>query len=320
MIMEPGQISNHVFRAWLECGNTVSEVWTRNRRGLRGNLEERLASLARGIPTVGAMARKNGIPVRIVEPLTYDSKVWSLAHESNADTLIACQTLQIIPGRVIARFGERAVNVHPAMLPHYKGPNPKLSLLIDGRADQFGGVTFHCIVRGIDEGPIIARSHVPWSSAPDYQQWGDAIALAAAEITRKELQDYLSGQLAAIAQPSGRGNYRRCSETEFAVSSERTLNEVRHLFQSAPGHVFRWISQPEKANTRRISVVGMGKAHSPPTGQPPRILMRRIETDLVDARVHLIRRSLWMRFVKHPVQGFLGYRRLVLQRTRKSPK
>jgi hypothetical protein len=70
-------------------------------------------------------------------------------------------THQIVPENILALFPGRAVNFHPAILPHYRGPNPRAGMILDGKADLYGGITLHCLSRGIDRGDIIAMRKVP---------------------------------------------------------------------------------------------------------------------------------------------------------------
>lgn len=51
-----------------------------------------------------------------------------------------------------------SVNVHPSLLPKYRGPNPYLQTIWHGESKS--GVTFHLMTEKFDEGPILAQSEV----------------------------------------------------------------------------------------------------------------------------------------------------------------
>ena len=50
------------------------------------------------------------------------------------------------------------VNVHPSLLPKYRGPNPYLQTILHG--EKKSGVTFHLMTEKFDCGPILAQSEV----------------------------------------------------------------------------------------------------------------------------------------------------------------
>ena len=52
-----------------------------------------------------------------------------------------------------------AVNVHPSLLPKYRGPNPYMQTILHG--EEFSGVTIHLMNENFDEGAILKQEKVP---------------------------------------------------------------------------------------------------------------------------------------------------------------
>lgn len=50
------------------------------------------------------------------------------------------------------------VNVHPSLLPKYRGPNPYLQTILHG--EKYSGVTFHLMNENFDSGAILAQSEI----------------------------------------------------------------------------------------------------------------------------------------------------------------
>lgn len=50
------------------------------------------------------------------------------------------------------------VNVHPSLLPKYRGPNPYLQTILHG--EKKSGVTFHLMNEKFDSGPVLAQSEI----------------------------------------------------------------------------------------------------------------------------------------------------------------
>jgi phosphoribosylglycinamide formyltransferase 1 len=83
--------------------------------------------------------------------------------EEHGVTLVACAGYMYLltPG-FLARFPQRIVNVHPALLPAFPGRTPIEDALASGAAET--GVTVHWVDEGVDSGPIIAQERVTIAS------------------------------------------------------------------------------------------------------------------------------------------------------------
>jgi phosphoribosylglycinamide formyltransferase-1 len=76
-----------------------------------------------------------------------------------ADLVVLAGYMQLLSPAFVARFRNRVVNVHPALLPAFPG------LDAIGQALEAGvdvtGVTVHFVDEGVDTGPVIAQREVP---------------------------------------------------------------------------------------------------------------------------------------------------------------
>jgi methionyl-tRNA formyltransferase len=58
----------------------------------------------------------------------------------------------ILPGKVFEKWPGRWVNLHPSILPQYRGPSPMISALLDGAKQT--GITINDVVEKVDSGMI----------------------------------------------------------------------------------------------------------------------------------------------------------------------
>ncbi len=80
------------------------------------------------------------------------------------------------------------LNVHPSLLPAFRGPHPEFWTLAHGAA--FSGVTIHRVTDGIDTGPIIAQTRFevePWLNAGALQR---RAMLVGAELLREVVEGW----------------------------------------------------------------------------------------------------------------------------------
>ena len=77
----------------------------------------------------------------------------------DADLVVLAGYMQLLTPRLVSRFANRIVNVHPALLPSFPG------LDAIGQALEHGvrvtGVTVHFVDEGVDSGPIVLQRPVP---------------------------------------------------------------------------------------------------------------------------------------------------------------
>ncbi|WP_421851083.1 formyltransferase family protein [Oricola sp.] len=296
--------ADHVFHAWLRAGHDVAGVWTQDVKGMRTRTSGRIAAYADGIRPIGDHIRRRKIPVSKVRRMRDVPDVADRVAATGANTLISVYTGLIVPQEVIDLFGRRAVNFHPALLPHYKGPTPRVGMVFDGRGDEFGGMTMHAISAGIDEGPIIAQRRLPWTESGHFTTWEIAQSRVAAGFVQHELQNYLDGRLQSVPQEPGSGSYRRRNSYEFAVSEKTPLAAVRKYFDCVPGYeFFTRLDRPGKRS--QFLTTGLASVLGAPTGKPPVVGRFVIEMDILDARVRLYRRNLAQRASNHPAWRLL---------------
>jgi len=290
VLAEETWISARTLGAWLDAGHEVASVWCGPGSSLLRPLRQ---PLAHAFPqwSVRQVLRRHGIPLEHCPPLRQWTAAVDRAKAVRADVLLNLLGLQIIPDCLLDHFGGRAINVHPALLPLYRGPCPRIAMIADGRADEAGGVCVHVLTAGIDEGPIVAMRAVPFSGARTYADWDAQLALAAADLIRGDVLEYLAGRRVARPQDESQALYRKPVPGELDIGCATTLAQAVHLERTL-GRIGRLVCKPPAGTTHRglYRVTGIDGAIGPPEGQPPRVGLRSLTIDIADARIILARR------------------------------
>jgi phosphoribosylglycinamide formyltransferase-1 len=82
---------------------------------------------------------------------------WLAGH--GVELVVCAGYMQLLTADFLARFPQRIVNVHPALLPSFPGTQPIRDALAAG-ADETGA-TVHFVDEGVDTGPVIRQERVP---------------------------------------------------------------------------------------------------------------------------------------------------------------
>lgn len=114
-----------------------------------------------GVPTDSSTKLKRSVEaigicgVRIVE-LSRDALQRQLAPYAGA-SVISIGFPFLLPGELLSTFS-KAINVHPSLLPSYRGPTSGAYVLINN--EPVSGSTVHFLTSGMDDGNIICQSRV----------------------------------------------------------------------------------------------------------------------------------------------------------------
>jgi len=95
------------------------------------------------------------------DPTDADEMLRALA---DADLVVLAGYLKLLPARVVARFPQRAINIHPALLPAFGGPGMygrRVHEAVLASGATVSGATVHFVDERFDRGPIIAQRTVP---------------------------------------------------------------------------------------------------------------------------------------------------------------
>jgi phosphoribosylglycinamide formyltransferase 1 len=88
-----------------------------------------------------------------------DAAVGDWLEERDVDLVVLAGYMQLLSPAFIARFENRIVNVHPALLPSFPGLDAVGQALDHGV--RVTGVTVHFVDDGVDTGPIILQRAIP---------------------------------------------------------------------------------------------------------------------------------------------------------------
>jgi phosphoribosylglycinamide formyltransferase 1 len=90
-----------------------------------------------------------------------------------ADLIVLAGYMQLLSSSFVARFPNRIINIHPALLPSFPGLDAVEQALEHGV--KVTGVTVHFVDEGVDSGPIIVQRPVPVPPDRDRAALADAI-------------------------------------------------------------------------------------------------------------------------------------------------
>ncbi|MDA1279209.1 MAG: methionyl-tRNA formyltransferase [Chloroflexi bacterium] len=144
----PGESADSL-RALIASGHDIVAVYSQpDRTAGRGRTKT---------PTpVKVFAGEHDFPIFTPDSLRDNAVERDRMSAARPDVFVVVAYGRILPVDILQIPPMGVVNVHPSLLPKYRGPSPVVSAILDGQSVT--GVTIMLLDRGMDTGPILAQS------------------------------------------------------------------------------------------------------------------------------------------------------------------
>ena len=139
-----------------------------------GKLNARIQRLVVNNPGCGAQQRAErlGIPVSVLDHRLLknrrelDAELVNLFRADQVELVVMAGWMRIVTDVLISGFSERLINIHPSLLPSFRGMDAVGQALEAGV--KLTGCTVHIVTEELDAGPILAQAAVPVLDGDDH--------------------------------------------------------------------------------------------------------------------------------------------------------
>lgn len=170
-------------------------------------------------PPVKVFALAHRLP--ILQPENINAHISNL-HALSADLLVTVAYGQILSPALLAQPRKGAVNLHPSLLPRWRGASPIQHAILAG--DNETGVTVQMMVEALDAGPVLAQQRIALSAEETYEHLDALLAQQGARL----LQDALAKPFTPVPQDESKVTVcRKLTRRDGEVNpSEMTAEEI----------------------------------------------------------------------------------------------
>lgn len=194
-------------------------------------------------PPVKELAEQHGL--RVIQPQSVRKEnVAEVIRESGAELCVVAAFGQILPTEVLeaTRFG--CLNIHPSLLPEYRGAAPIQRCLLDGHSDT--GVTIMKLVLALDAGPIVSQQRIEILPDDDGRSLSDMLSVMGADMLLRVIDEAeASGRIEAVEQEHDKATYAApIKKEEGLIPWTDTTDQIMYRLRAMtpwPG-AFGWIN------------------------------------------------------------------------------
>ena len=191
--------------------------------------------------TVKKMALRYNL--NVLQPLNMKSaETRAQLAELRPDTIIVAAYGQILPQSVleIPPFG--CINIHPSLLPKYRGVAPVPAAILNG--DEWTGVSIMLLDKGVDTGPVLTNVHVPILPQDTAGSLMEKLSHTGAQLLLDTLPGWFRKEIKPQPQNSADVSYtkmltKEAGEIDWKMPAVQIWRRVR-AYQPWPGCYTRW--------------------------------------------------------------------------------
>ena len=178
------------------------------------------------------------------------------------DVAVVAAYGKLLPAPVLRLPTHGCLNIHPSLLPKYRGPSPVSTAILDGA--RVTGVSLMLLDEGMDTGPILAQETLELDGAETTATLTEDLFAAGATLLLENLEAWVGGRLEAVPQgQAGATITRKLERADGQADWNLTAIELgrRHrAFTPWPGLFTSWGGK----TLRLLDVVAL----EPPLARP----------------------------------------------------
>jgi methionyl-tRNA formyltransferase len=133
----------------------------------------------------------------------------------NADAAVLVAYGRIISQSVIDIFPRGIINVHPSLLPKYRGPTPLESVILN--VDKQTGVSIMQLGAGMDDGPVFSQQKIALNGKETKQELADKLSRLGAKMITKVLPAVLDGSAKPAEQDHQDATYSHLLQKDDSI-------------------------------------------------------------------------------------------------------
>lgn len=166
-------------------------------------------------PKVKKIGEKFNIPVRQPQKM---SEIVDFVKTFENPVGILVSFGRIIPQEIIDLFTPAIVNVHPSLLPKYRGPSPIESAILNG--DEKTGVSLMKLSKEMDAGDVYSQKEIKLSKTETASSLYKTCGKIGAEMLVRDLPKIISGEIKGQKQYNSQAEYCQLLKKSDALLSQ----------------------------------------------------------------------------------------------------
>lgn len=179
------------------------------------------------------LARSHRALIVFAENLDDWDKIERLMKKDKPEYAIVAGFGKLIPADILGLMPNRFINIHPSLLPKYRGPSPIETAILNG--DKETGLSFIVLDNKMDAGPIIYQEKITIGSA-NAPRVNEIISNRAAGLIWEIVDNYHLGKLSPQNQNERQATYTHVlTKQDGLIRSSDSANVINSKYRALAG-------------------------------------------------------------------------------------
>ncbi|MFH1610576.1 MAG: methionyl-tRNA formyltransferase [Patescibacteria group bacterium] len=199
-------------------------------------------------PSVKVLVKENNI--QVLQPEKLDDIFIQKLEEFNLDLNVVAAYGKIMPLKVLDIPKHKSINVHPSLLPKYRGPSPIQAAILNG--DKETGITIILMDEKMDHGPILSQERYILKDNLTIGDIHDELADLSGKILVDTIYKYISKKIQPQEQDHDEATFCKMIEKEHAkIDWDKPASDIYNqwraftpwpgLFMDYKGNILKFI-------------------------------------------------------------------------------
>ena len=150
---------------------------------------------------------------------------------SSSDILLTASYGKLIPDWFLDFFTLDTLNIHPSLLPSWRGASPIQSAILNG--DKITGISIMRMTPNLDAGPVFLSEIVEIKKNDTSSSLTSKLSRIAANTIKKSLEQILSGEIQALEQDHNEATFsKKISKDEGRIDWSQTAESIDRMVRA----------------------------------------------------------------------------------------
>lgn len=186
----------------------------------------------------------------------------SLFANTEFDFFVIAAYGKMLPHEILAIPSRGVLNIHPSLLPRYRGPSPVQSAILAG--DNESGLTIMLTDEKMDHGPILAHQKIPIEKKETSISLTEKLADVGGGLIVRVIADYLAGTITPSPQNHENASFTKLlRKNDGKIDWQKNAEYIERLIRAYLLWPTAWTYFKTAKSTPRIKLLSadIGEAH-----------------------------------------------------------
>ena len=164
---------------------------------------------------------------RVLQPENFrgNSSEINTLKKFDADIAVVAAYGILLPPEVLSAFRHGCINLHPSLLPKYRGASPVSSTILAG--DKYTGVTIIQLDSGMDSGPILSQEKIKLRGDEFCDKLTMDLFMLGSKLVSKTISEFATGNIEIVQQDHGKATFtEKLSRNDGLIDWTKGFNRI----------------------------------------------------------------------------------------------